>query len=73
MASKYKVELDGNFLGHYYATDPIGAIKKAIDDNESYIGGKIYAENATFSAQKGVLNPKFNFSWNELPFERKAM
>ena len=28
-------------------------------------------DDAKFSAQKGVLNPKFNFTWNELPHEWK--
>ncbi len=71
MSTKYKVTLNDEFLGHYYATDPVRAVKKAIDANKPYIGFKLKADDAKFSAQNGILNPKFNFTWNKLPREWK--
>ena len=71
MSTKYKVTVNDELLGHYYSTDPVGAVKKAIDANKPYIGSKLKADDAKFSAQKGILNPKFSFTWNELPQEWK--
>lgn len=57
MASKYKVEANGQFLGHFYGTSPEIAIRKAIAADSSYHYGLVTKPGVTFVATRGSETP----------------
>lgn len=53
MANKYKVEADGQFIGHFYGTSPEIAIRKAIAADADYHHGLVTKSGTTFVASRG--------------------